>query len=118
MAQKSKSEKAKSWMPGYSALERFTPGPWTVETGTVVVPGVGILLKADRENPNTFPVERDANIKMASKAPEAIAILIDILGCYDEDEKKDEPINGTDAVDNLMEWVRRIRPIIADLKKQ
>jgi hypothetical protein len=51
-----------------------TPGPWVYEYGMVTHPEKGALLHADRTNPETRPIERDANARLASAAPDLLAV--------------------------------------------
>ncbi len=53
--------------------------PWNVESGSIVHPEKGELLKADRNNPNTYPVERDSNIHFARLAATYHDRLIAVL---------------------------------------
>lgn len=53
-----------------------TPGPWVAQYGAVYdASGEVRLLLADREEAETRPVERDANVRLAAAAPDLLACL-------------------------------------------
>ena len=55
---------------------RHTPGPWQAMFGSVYTNDEKTrLLQADRDEPNTSPTERDANIRLAAAAPDMLEAL-------------------------------------------
>ncbi len=56
-------------------MSDYTPGPWAVISGEVCAAGYGPIAHCDRENRNTKPVERDANARLISAAPELLEAL-------------------------------------------
>jgi hypothetical protein len=79
----------------------FTPGPWLYEYGAVYQAAKGRIVLADRDNPETLPTERDANLRLCAAAPDLLAAL----------EKIDA--NAAESA----EWIRSIiRPAIAKAK--
>jgi hypothetical protein len=52
--------------------DKATPRPWRYESGSIYAEGAGRLIDAYRENPNTAPWERDANLRLATRAVNAL----------------------------------------------
>jgi len=73
------------------ARRNASPGPWIYQFGAVYAVSTkgaatteSRILLADRENPSTSPIERDANLRLAAEAPAlekaceaALAILLE-----------------------------------------
>lgn len=67
---------------------KFTPGPWVFAYGSIYQgsevndENANRLLMADRSNDRTMPTERDANCRLASKAPEMFEALKAVHSTY------------------------------------
>jgi len=70
---------------------KHTPGPWTYEYGAVYHAEKGRLILADRDNPNTSPTERDANMRFCAVGP-------DLLEALEEIKRNCEPWNEADKM--------------------
>ena len=96
----------------------FTPGPWSYEYGAAYHAEKGRLILADRENDNTLPTERDANLRLCAAAPTIFGKLVDTVAWLDreiEDGKKHpycvsvNDINRLEELrDDLQETLRKI----------
>lgn len=61
-----------------------THGPWICEYGSVYTANGKRLLQADREEPATMPIERDANVRLAAAVPDMLEALEEIARCIIE----------------------------------
>jgi hypothetical protein len=86
-----------------------SPGQWGVADGAVYSIDGRRLLLADRNNPQTWPTERDANVRLAA---EAHNLLQEIVDAYGPIMDNDEPYPGCDAVDDMADIVRKARRIL------
>ena len=67
------------------------------------------LLLADRNNPETRPTERDANVKLAADAVNLVRSVADRFGPIVD---SDEPWQGSDAVDDFVQLVKDARKVL------
>ena len=86
-----------------------SPGQWVVASGAVYSVDGRRLLLADRDNPQTWPTERDANIKLAAEAHNALQLIVEEYGPIIDN---DEPYSGCDAVDDVARIVALARRIL------
>jgi len=96
-------------------MSKPTPGPWRYEYGAVYAdsrdekePGMVVtvrLVLADREDNNTGPTERDANLRLTAAAPEMRDALNYLLRAYIEatTAHPDDAIRGA-----LIDGVREV----------
>jgi hypothetical protein len=56
-------------------MNRISGGTWKFEHGAIYSDTVGRLALADRENPDTRPVERDNNLRLMAAAPRLLEAL-------------------------------------------
>lgn len=91
-----------------------TPGDWFVDSGAVYAYdnkrccGSRLLL-ADRDNPQTRPTERDANVKLAA---DAVNLLRSIVLRWGPIVDSGEPWDGSDAVDDFVTLVAEAREVL------
>jgi len=57
----------------------LSKGVWKYKSGQVVDSEVGVVLKAERDNPKTLPIENDSNILMAAKSKNMFAAILNFL---------------------------------------
>jgi hypothetical protein len=86
-----------------------TPGRWEVSSGAVYSVDGRRLLLADRDNPQTWPTERDANVKLAADAVNLVRSIADRFGSIVD---SDEPWQGSDAVDDFVQLVKDARKVL------
>jgi hypothetical protein len=86
-----------------------TPGRWVVASGAVYSEDGKSLLLADRNNPQTWPTERDANVKLAADAVNLVRSIADRFGSIVD---SDEPWQGSDAVDDFVQLVKDARKVL------
>jgi hypothetical protein len=86
-----------------------TPGTWVVASGAVYSEDGKSLLLADRNNPQTWPTERDANVKLAA---DAVNLLRSIAERFGPIVDSDEPWQGSDAVDDFCQLVRDAKRVL------
>ena len=75
-------------------MTEFTPGPWKYSTGSVYkaesVDADGYPTSAiehmDRENPDTFGAERDANARLIAAAPDLLEALQELVAEVENNE--------------------------------
>jgi len=95
---------------------KATQGEWVVEYGAVYASSSesstpSRLLLADRDNPQTQPTERDANVLLAAEAVNFVRRLEKVFGPIVD---ADEWYPGSDAVDDIAELVTKAREILQD----
>jgi hypothetical protein len=86
-----------------------TPGTWVVDSGAVYSTDGRRLLLADRDNPQTWPTERDANVKLAADAVNLVRSIADRFGSIVD---SDEPWQGSDAVDDFVQLVKDAQEVL------
>jgi hypothetical protein len=86
-----------------------TPGPWVVSSGAVYSEDGKSLLLADRNNPQTWPTERDANVKLAADAVNLVRSIAERFGSIVD---SDESWQGSDAVDDFVQLVKDARKVL------
>jgi hypothetical protein len=86
-----------------------TPGKWVVSSGAVYSEDGKSLLLADRNNPQTWPTERDANVKLAAAAVNLVRSIAERFGPIVD---SDEPWQGSDAVDDFVQLVEDARKVL------
>lgn len=83
-----------------------SPGQWVYTSGAAYSVDGRRLLLADRDNPQTWPTERDANIRLAVEAHNALQLIVEEYGPIIDN---DEPYPGCDAVDDMARIVALAR---------
>jgi hypothetical protein len=96
-------------MPKKDIRTQPTPGKWVVSSGAVYSDDGKRLLLADRDNPHTWPTERDANVKLAA---DAVNLVRSIAECFGPIVDSDEPWQGSDAVDDFVQLVKDARKVL------
>jgi hypothetical protein len=75
---------------------KYTTGDWVYESGSVYADRpidekgwrTSRVALMDRENPNTTPMERDANAKLIAAAPEMLRLLRGVVTRHSIDEHR------------------------------
>ena len=66
-------------------MTQHTPRPWIYDSGAVYAEnGRGRIALADRDNPRTKPVERDANARLIAAAPAMLELIRALLTQWED----------------------------------
>lgn len=100
-----------------SRLDDYTKETWRHGTDWVKAEGKGVILKADRENPNTTPSERDSNVFLASFSPfmfdaliaaESALFYATMEGQFDSVATEQQIVGAYNEVKSLLDMMKKL----------
>lgn len=84
-------------------LHTHTPGPWTIDSDSLVMGGQVVAHAADLSTDSSGYEEGIANLRLIAAAPELLALLDRLVGTWDNYEDM-----GPDPLDPIIEAARKL----------